>query len=89
MGAGCRPARSQVPRVMRFASIGLTWHRIDRKERSMFGKLNHLAITSDHYTLLGMLYRATFGLQASGDTAREIGAISVGDNFSLPIPMER
>ena len=24
----------------------------------MFAKLNHLAITSDHYTLLGMFYRA-------------------------------
>src|SRR6202163_2804045 len=47
----------------------------------MFGKLNHLAITSDHYTLLGMFYRAMFGLKASGDTAREIGAISVGDGY--------
>jgi len=47
----------------------------------MFGKLNHLAITSDHYTLLGMFYRAVFGLKASGDTAREIGAISVGDGY--------
>ena len=47
----------------------------------MFGKLNHLAITSDHYTLLGMFYRAIFGLKASGDTAREIGAISVGDGY--------
>ena len=37
----------------------------------MFGKLNHLAITSDHYTLLGSIYRAAFGLKASGDTARE------------------
>ena len=36
----------------------------------MFGKLNHLAITSDHYTLLGMFYRAAFGLKASGDTAK-------------------
>ena len=47
----------------------------------MSGKLNHLAITSDHYTLLGMFYRAAFGLKASGDTAREIGAISVGDGY--------
>lgn len=47
----------------------------------MFGKLNHLAITSDRYTLLGMFYRAMFGLKASGDTAREIGAISVGDGY--------
>jgi predicted enzyme related to lactoylglutathione lyase len=47
----------------------------------MFGKLNHLAITSDHYTLLGMFYRALFGLKASGDTAREIGAISVSDGY--------
>jgi hypothetical protein len=37
----------------------------------MFGKLNHLAITSDRYTLLGMFYRAVFGLKSSGDTARE------------------
>ena len=47
----------------------------------MFGKLNHLAITSDHYTLLGMFYRAVFGLKSSGDAAREIGAISVGDGL--------
>ncbi|TMK09498.1 MAG: VOC family protein [Alphaproteobacteria bacterium] len=47
----------------------------------MFAKLNHLAITSDHYTLLGMFYRAVFGLKSSGDTAREIGAISVGDGY--------
>src|SRR5262245_63365540 len=47
----------------------------------MFGKLNHLAITSDHYTLLGMFYRAVFGLKSSGDTVREIGAISVGDGY--------
>src|SRR6202171_2446969 len=47
----------------------------------MFGKLNHLAITSDHYTLLGMFYRAAFGLKSSGDPAREIGAISVGDGY--------
>ena len=52
----------------------------------MFGKLNHLAITSDHYTLLGMFYRAMFGLKVSGDTAREIGAISVGDGY-LGMPL--
>jgi len=51
------------------------------QEWTMFGKLNHLAITSDHYTLLGMFYRAAFGLKSSGDTAREIGAISVGDGY--------
>ena len=47
----------------------------------MFGKLNHLAITSDRYTLLGMFYRAVFGLKASGDTGREMSAISVGDGY--------
>jgi predicted enzyme related to lactoylglutathione lyase len=47
----------------------------------MSAKLNHLAITSDHYTLLGMFYRAAFGMKVSGDTAREIGAISVGDGY--------
>src|SRR5438046_9572842 len=47
----------------------------------MFSRLNHLAITSDQYTLLGMFYRAAFALKSSGDTAREIGAISVGDGY--------
>src|SRR6266516_11701 len=47
----------------------------------MFGKLNHLAITSDHYTTLGMFYRAVFGMKVSGDTAREMSAISVGDGY--------
>ena len=47
----------------------------------MASKLNHLAITTDHYTLLGMFYRAMFGLKASGDTARELSAISVGDGY--------
>ncbi len=47
----------------------------------MPAKLNHLAITTDHYTVLGMFYRAAFGMKVSGDTAREIGAISVGDGY--------
>src|SRR3954466_6914715 len=28
------------------------------QETGMFGKLNHLAITTDHYAVLGMFYRA-------------------------------
>jgi predicted enzyme related to lactoylglutathione lyase len=55
--------------------------QLEGKENGMFGKLNHLAITTDHYTLLGMFYRGAFGLKVSGDTAREIGAISVGDGY--------
>ncbi len=47
----------------------------------MFGKLNHLAITTDHYTTLGMFYRAVFGMTVSGDTSREMSAISVGDGY--------
>ncbi len=47
----------------------------------MGSKLNHLAITTDHYTLLGMFYRAMFGMKSSGDTARELSAISVGDGY--------
>jgi predicted enzyme related to lactoylglutathione lyase len=47
----------------------------------MFGKLNHLAITTDHYTTLGMFYRAVFGMKVSGDTSREMSAISVGDGY--------
>lgn len=47
----------------------------------MFAKLNHLAITTDQYTVLGMFYRAYFGLKVSGVTERERSAISVGDGY--------
>ena len=47
----------------------------------MFSKLNHLAITTDNYTLLGMFYRAYFDMKVSGDTRRERSAISVGDGY--------
>ena len=47
----------------------------------MGSKINHLAIVTDQYTLLGMFYRAAFGLKVSGDTERERGAISVGDGY--------
>ena len=47
----------------------------------MFSKLNHLAITTDQYTLLGMFYRAYFGMQVSGVTERERSAISLGDGY--------
>ncbi len=42
----------------------------------MPSKLNHLAITTDHYAIIGMFYRAVFGMKVSGDTAREMSAIS-------------
>ena len=47
----------------------------------MSGKLNHLAITTDHYAVIGMFYRAVFGMKVSGDTSREMSAISVGDGY--------
>ncbi len=47
----------------------------------MISRLNHLAIVSDQYTLLGMFYRAVFGMRVSGVTERERGAISVGDGY--------
>ncbi len=47
----------------------------------MFAKLNHLAITTDQYTLLGMFYRAFFGMKVSGVTDRERSAISLGDGY--------
>jgi predicted enzyme related to lactoylglutathione lyase len=47
----------------------------------MWSRINHLAIVTDQYTLLGMFYRAAFGMQVSGDTERERGAISVGDGY--------
>ena len=37
----------------------------------MFAKLNHLAITTDQYTVLGMFYRAYFDMTVSGDIERE------------------
>jgi len=45
----------------------------------VFARLNHLAITTDRYTVLGMFYRAYFGMKVSGVTDREQQAISVGD----------
>jgi predicted enzyme related to lactoylglutathione lyase len=47
----------------------------------MASKLNHLAITTDHYAQIGMFYRAVFGMKASGDTARDMNAVSVGDGY--------
>jgi catechol 2,3-dioxygenase-like lactoylglutathione lyase family enzyme len=47
----------------------------------MSSKLNHLAITTDHYATIGMFYRAVFGMKVSGDTSREMSAISVGDGY--------
>ena len=47
----------------------------------MFAKLNHLAITTDQYTVLGMFYRAYMGMKVSGVTEREQSAISVGDGY--------
>ncbi len=47
----------------------------------MGSKLNHLAITTDHYTLVGMFYRAIFGMKSGGDTERDMNAISVGDGY--------
>jgi hypothetical protein len=37
----------------------------------MFGKLNYLAITTDHDTTLGMFDRAVFGMKMSGDKRAE------------------
>ena len=45
------------------AKAGRDWRG---RGEHMFGKLNHLAITSDHYTLLGMFYRAVFGIAGVG-----------------------
>lgn len=47
----------------------------------MFSRLNHLAITTDQYTVLSMFYRAYFGMKVSGVTEREQSAISVGDGY--------
>ena len=47
----------------------------------MSAKLNHLAITTDNYTTLGMFYRAYFDMNVSGDIDRERRAISVGDGY--------
>ena len=47
----------------------------------MFSKLNHLAITTDHYATVGMFYRAVFGMKTSGVTDREMSAISFGDGY--------
>jgi predicted enzyme related to lactoylglutathione lyase len=79
------PARIEMPPLpLRHYQIRLkladksTW---SPWENAMFAKLNHLAITTDDYTKLGMFYRAYLGMTVSGVTEREQSAISVGDGY--------
>jgi hypothetical protein len=57
----------------------------------MFSRLNHLAIVSDHYTLLGMFYRAVFGMKAIGPGAegpvrRDLPALCPHGSYQLTDP---
>ena len=45
----------------------------------MFGKLNHLNITTCHFATLGMFYYAVFGMKVSGDTYVDHFGIEVED----------
>lgn len=51
----------------------------------MFSKLNHLAITTDHYANVGMFYRAVFGMKTSGDT-RKIHGLARRSRQAWPHP---
>jgi catechol 2,3-dioxygenase-like lactoylglutathione lyase family enzyme len=46
----------------------------------MFAQLNHMAIISPHYPMLGKFYEAVFGLKVA-DTGRTSLAVSVGDGY--------
>src|SRR4030095_13854138 len=46
----------------------------------MFSKINHVAIVSERYSLLGKFYESLFGMKASG-TKNPARAITVGDGY--------
>ena len=46
----------------------------------MFAKINHVAIVSENYALLGQFYEAVFGMRTSPKT-RAGQAITVGDGY--------
>lgn len=46
----------------------------------MFAKINHVAIVSEKYALLGRFYEAVFGMKP-GSTSRPARAITVGDGY--------
>ncbi|MEE8515595.1 MAG: VOC family protein, partial [Alphaproteobacteria bacterium] len=45
----------------------------------MFAKLNHLAIVSDQYALMGKFYQCVFGLKEGEKKTNPARAISIGD----------
>ena len=46
----------------------------------MFAKINHVAIVSEKYSLLGKFYEAVFGMKPGG-SKRPARAITVGDGY--------
>ena len=46
----------------------------------MFAKINHVAIVSERYALLGKFYESVFGMKPSG-TKNPARAITVGDGY--------
>lgn len=46
----------------------------------MFAKINHVAVVSDDYALLGRFYEAAFGMRTSAKT-RAARAVTVGDGY--------
>ena len=46
----------------------------------MFAKINHVAIVSDNYALLGKFYESVFGMKTSAKT-RPSRAVTVGDGY--------
>ena len=46
----------------------------------MFAKINHVAIVSENYALLGKFYEAVFGMKTSAK-ARPARAVTVGDGY--------
>ena len=47
----------------------------------MFAQINHMAIISPHYSMLGKFYEAVFGLKPSSKT-RPAGSITIGDGYT-------
>jgi catechol 2,3-dioxygenase-like lactoylglutathione lyase family enzyme len=52
-----------------------------KRRKEMFAKINHVAIVSERYALLGRFYEAVFGMQTSSAKSRPTRALTVRDGY--------
>src|SRR5438067_8582012 len=82
-GAGCnlplhQPSRPLLPRA---PEVGIFLvNRTTQRRRSVFARINHVAIVSEKYSLLAAFYQSLFGM-TTAPKARTNRAITVGDGY--------